>query len=35
MAEGVARLDRACARLSGSNKAPSSAPPRRKEGAAG
>jgi acetylornithine/N-succinyldiaminopimelate aminotransferase len=35
MAEGVARLDRACARLSGSNKAPSSATPRRKEGAAG
>ncbi len=34
MAEGVARLDRACARLSGS-KAPSSASPRRKEGAAG
>ena len=35
MAEGVARLDRACARLSGSNKAPFSAAPRRKEGAAG
>jgi acetylornithine/N-succinyldiaminopimelate aminotransferase len=35
MAEGVARLDRACARLSGSNKAPSGAAPRRKEGAAG
>jgi len=35
MAEGVARLDRACARLSGSNKAPSSAAPPRKEGAAG
>jgi len=35
MAEGVARLDRACARLAGSNKAPSSAAPRRKEGAAG
>jgi acetylornithine/N-succinyldiaminopimelate aminotransferase len=35
MAEGVARLDRACARLSGSNKAPSSPAPRRKEGAAG
>ncbi len=34
MAEGVARLDRACARLSVS-KAPSSASPRRKEGAAG
>ena len=34
MAEGVVRLDRACARLSGS-KAPSSASPRRKEGAAG
>jgi acetylornithine/N-succinyldiaminopimelate aminotransferase len=35
MAEGVARLDRACARLSGSSKAPSSAAPRRQEGAAG
>jgi acetylornithine/N-succinyldiaminopimelate aminotransferase len=35
MAEGVARLDRACARLSGSNKTPSSAAPPRKEGAAG
>jgi acetylornithine/N-succinyldiaminopimelate aminotransferase len=35
MAEGVARLDRACARLSGSNKAPSGAAPPRKEGAAG
>ena len=35
MAEGIARLDRACARLSGSNKAPSGAAPRRKEGAAG
>jgi acetylornithine/N-succinyldiaminopimelate aminotransferase len=35
MAEGVARLDRACARLSGGSKAPSSAAPRRKEGAAG
>jgi hypothetical protein len=35
MAEGVARLDRACARLSGSSKAPSSAAPRRKEGGAG
>jgi acetylornithine/N-succinyldiaminopimelate aminotransferase len=35
MAEGVARLDRACARLSGGDKAPSSAAPRRKEGAAG
>jgi acetylornithine/N-succinyldiaminopimelate aminotransferase len=34
MAEGVARLDRACARLSAGNKAPSSGP-RRKEGAAG
>jgi acetylornithine/N-succinyldiaminopimelate aminotransferase len=35
MAEGVARLDRACARLSGGDKATSSAAPRRKEGAAG
>jgi acetylornithine/N-succinyldiaminopimelate aminotransferase len=35
MAEGVARLDRACARLSGSSKAPSSAAPRRQEGGAG
>jgi acetylornithine/N-succinyldiaminopimelate aminotransferase len=35
MAEGVARLDRACARLSGGSKAPPSAAPRRKEGAAG
>ena len=35
MAEGVARLDRACARLSGSSKALSSAAPRRQEGAAG
>ena len=35
MAEGVARLDRACARLSASNKAPSGAAPRRKEEAAG
>jgi len=35
MAEGVARLDRACARLSGSSKAPSNAARRRKEGAAG
>ena len=35
MAEGVVRLDRACARLSGSSKAPSNAAPRRKEGAAG
>jgi acetylornithine/N-succinyldiaminopimelate aminotransferase len=35
MAEGVARLDRACARLSGSSKALSSSAPRRQEGAAG
>jgi acetylornithine/N-succinyldiaminopimelate aminotransferase len=35
MAEGVARLDRACARLSGSSKALSSAAPRRQDGAAG
>jgi acetylornithine/N-succinyldiaminopimelate aminotransferase len=35
MAEGVARLDRACARLSGSSNAPSSAAPRRQEGGAG
>jgi acetylornithine/N-succinyldiaminopimelate aminotransferase len=35
MAEGVARLDRACARLSGSSKALSSAAPQRQEGAAG
>jgi acetylornithine/N-succinyldiaminopimelate aminotransferase len=35
MAEGVARLDRACALLSGSSKALSSAAPRRQEGAAG
>ena len=35
MAEGVARLDRACARLSVSSKAPSNAARRRKEGAAG
>ncbi len=35
MAEGVARLDRACARLSGSSKALSGAAPRRQEGAAG
>jgi acetylornithine/N-succinyldiaminopimelate aminotransferase len=35
MAEGVARLDRACARLSGGSKALSSAAPRRQEGAAG
>jgi acetylornithine/N-succinyldiaminopimelate aminotransferase len=35
MAEGVARLDRACARLSGSSKALSGAAPRRQEGGAG
>jgi acetylornithine/N-succinyldiaminopimelate aminotransferase len=35
MAEGVARLDRACVRLIASNKAPSTGAPRRKEEAAG